>query len=90
MQDKPLEGLLIVADYNALVPEDWEHLTQAGAFVIRKRPGASFAVKRLATSEPLETAVDIMDEDTWGRLVALREQVKAGPAASSVQLLNIA
>ena len=75
MEEKPLDGLLIVLSHAAMAPWEIDKLRTQGALVIIKRPHTELEVKRLGTGAPLEAALDIMDDDTWVRLVELRERL---------------
>ena len=90
MTEKPLDGLLIALSNMAMAPWEIEKLRAQGALVIIKRPHTELEVKRLGTGEPLETALDIMDDDTWVRLVELRERlISARATEASVHMLHI-
>ena len=90
MEEKPLDGLLIVLSHAAMAPWEIDKLRTQGALVIIKRPHTELEVKRLGTGEPLETALDIMDDDTWVRLVELRERlISARATEASVHILHI-
>ena len=89
MAEKPLDGLLIVISNHTLPQWDANELRNLGAVVIVKRPHTEVEVKRLATGEPLEMALDIMDNETWTRLVELRERLVSTGADASVHVLTI-
>ena len=57
--------------------------------IILKRAHTELEVKRLATGRPLEAALDIMGNDTWARLVELRERLINVGAEAQVHVLKI-
>ena len=90
MAEKLLDSLLIVMNHQTMSSWDAQALRDSGAVVIVKRPHSELEVKRLGTGEPLEAALDIMDDDTWVRLVELRERlISARATEASVHMLHI-
>lgn len=89
MAEKPLDGLLIVMSPHAMSSWDAQALRDSGAVIIFKRPNTELEVKRLATGEPLEAVMDIMDTETWAGLVELRERLINAGAKASAHILKI-